>query len=272
MSLTFKEEGHIYQSVDPSENIKWNSVTSVISKIKPKFDAPTQALKSSKNKKSKWYNIPPDKIQEIWKNETLRAITLGSFYHNQREQNLLSCETIQREGLNLPIIHPIIKDGIKYAPDQKVKDGIYPEHFIYLKSVGVCGQADRIEIVNNVLNVYDYKTNKEIKQESFVSWDGKRDTLLPPLSHLDNCNLVHYTLQLSIYMYMMLKHNPNLKPGKLTIEHIIFEKEGEDEFGYPITKYDSEGNPIIKEVVPYEVPYLKMEVITLFNWLKENNI
>ena len=51
----------------------------------------------------------------------------------------------------------------------------------------------------------------------------------------------------------------NLKIGKLQIQHVSFEKEGENEFGYPITKYNDQGEPIIKEIKMYELPYLKDE-------------
>ena len=72
-------------------------------------------------------------------------------------------------------------------------------------------------------------------------------------------------------MYMILKHNPILTPGKLTLQHVIFEKEGSDKHGYPITKYSEEGDPVVKEVVKYEVPYLKEEVLTMINWLKDQD-
>ena len=53
MALQFKEDGHIYESVD-NDKIDWVSVTSLIAMFKPKFNAKEQAVKSSKNKKSKW--------------------------------------------------------------------------------------------------------------------------------------------------------------------------------------------------------------------------
>jgi hypothetical protein len=270
MSLTFKEKGHKYESIDPNENIEWTSVTSLIHKFQEPFDAEKIAERSSKSKRSKWHGISPERILEIWANENKRAIDLGSYYHNQREIGLLECDTIQREGFDLPIIPPKVNDGLKYAPDQKLIAGIYPEHFVYLKSAGVCGQADRVEVVNGFINIYDYKTNKEIKTEPYINWEGIRKTLQPPMSHIDDCNLMHYTLQMSTYMYIMLKHNRKLRPGKMVIEHIVFEKEGDDEFGYPIIKYTEDGNPIVKEVVPYDVPYLKEEVVTMINWLKED--
>lgn len=270
MSLIFKEEGHVYESIDPNENIDWVSVTSLVSKFKPKFDVFAVSQKCSKNKKSKWYGIEAPIIREIWERETKRATDLGSFYHNQREADLMECDTLTKQGVDLPIIPPKVNDGIKYAPQQKLIPGVYPEHFVYLKSAGVCGQADYVEIVNGQVNIMDYKTNKEIKQRSYENWDGTRQMMNPPLQHIEDCNLMHYTLQMSIYMYMMLKHNPRLTPGTLTLQHIVFEREGVDQYGYPITKYSENGDPVVEKIVTYEVPYLKDEVLTMINWLKDN--
>jgi hypothetical protein len=54
----------------------------------------------------------------------------------------------------------------------------------------------------------------------------------------------------------------------MEIHHVIFEKEGENEFGYPIIAYDAMGEPMVKEVVPYEIPYLKKEVNAIIKYLK----
>jgi len=270
MSLIFKEKGHLYESIDPNEKINWTSVTSVISKFKGSFNAELQASKSTKNKKSKWYKIPPKKILEIWNNESNRAMTLGTFYHNQRESDLTGLDTLTIEGQALPVIPPKIIDGLKYAPNQKLIPGIYPEHFVYLKSASICGQADYVEVVDNKINIIDYKTNKEIRKNSYKNWEGISKMLNGPVSHIEDCNLMHYNLQLSLYMYMMIKHNPKLKPGKLILQHVIFEKKGMDEYGYPITKYQDNGDPIVKEVVSYELPYLKIEVLSIIKYLKNN--
>jgi hypothetical protein len=71
-------------------------------------------------------------------------------------------------------------------------------------------------------------------------------------------------------MFMILKHNPRLSPGTMLLHHIIFDEVGKDKFGNPITALDTNGDPVVLDVVQYEVPYLKNEVITLINWLKEN--
>jgi hypothetical protein len=271
MSLIFKADTHSYISKEEEEvKINWLSVTSLVSLFKPTFDAVAISKKVSRNKKSKWYGLKPERIREIWKGESERALELGTFYHNQRESDICSLASMEKEGVTLPVYVPIEKDGIKHAPEQKLTDGIYPEHLVYLKSAGICGQADLVEIINSTVHITDYKTNKEIKTEGFTNWEGITEKLAAPVNHLDHCDLNHYALQFSIYMYIILKHNPKLKPGKLFIHHITFEKEAEDEYGYPIYKKLSNGDPVVEAVTPIEVPYLRDEVIDIINYIKNN--
>jgi hypothetical protein len=53
--------------------------------------------------------------------------------------------------------------------------------------------------------------------------------------------------------------------------HITFEEEEQtDEIGYPITKISDQGEPIIRDIEIYELPYLKSEVIALLKWYENN--
>lgn len=271
MSVTFKSQNHKYESIDSSELIDWTSVTSFISKYKKPFDAQTIAEKSSKSKKSKWYGMSVPDILQAWENESTRAIDQGNWYHNQREADLLELNTVERHGCILPIIRPLITDDVKYAPEQRLVEGMYPEHFVYLKSAGICGQSDLVEIAKGKVNITDYKTNKEIKKESYVNWEGVSQKMLTPVSHLDDCNFWHYALQLSTYMYIILKHNPKLRPGKITIHHVLFYTDGTNNFGNPITRLDDQGEPLVKKILPYDLPYLKSEVINLIKHKQDAN-
>ena len=270
MSVTFQAENHSYKSIDPADEIEWISATTFVGLFKDKFDAEKIANKVSKNKKSKWYGMTPEEIQDAWSSEGKRATDLGTWYHNQREEDITGIETLEKYGIELKIFKPIIENNIKYAPEQKLIPGVYPEHFVYLKSAGLCGQSDLVEVVNNEIHILDYKTNKEIKKESYKNWEGISQKMTGPCSNLDDCNLNHYALQLSAYMYIILKHNPKYKPGKLILHHISFEEESKDKFGNPVAKRDQDGNPIVKEVVPYELPYLKTEILSMINWLNDN--
>jgi len=57
--------------------------------------------------------------------------------------------------------------------------------------------------------------------------------------------------------------------GKLTIQHVKFKQLGTDANGYPINEHVN-GEPVVEDIVMYDLPYLKDEVMTLINWLKEN--
>lgn len=267
--LTFTPQNHKYVSKE-ADGIDWISVTSFISNFKQPFDADAQSEKSSRNKKSKWYKMDPEEIKQAWKAEAKRATDLGTWYHNCREKDLCALETIERHDSVIPVIQPIEKEGVKYSPNQKLQDGVYPEHLVYLKSAGLCGQSDLVEVVNGFVHITDYKTNKEIKTEGYTNWEGITTKMLPPVSHLDDCNLNHYALQLSLYMFMILKHNPRLKPGSLSIHHVVFEEVDKDKFGNPITALDTNGDPVVQDVVVYNLEYLKSEVISLIHWMEDN--
>jgi uncharacterized protein YozE (UPF0346 family) len=260
MSIVFQASDHSYKSIDNADKINWISVTTLVSHFKKPFDAKAVAAKVTKSKRSKWFGIDPIAIEAIWNAESDRAMTLGTFYHNQRESDICGLASMEREGIVVPIYPPSGEsNGIRVAPSQKLDTGVYPEHMVYLKSKGLCGQSDLVEIVNGRVNIIDYKTNKEIKKESFKNWEGISEKLKDPIKHLDDCNYNHYALQLSFYMYIILKHNPKLKPGIMKLHHVIFEDT-----------LDESNNHIVKDTIVYEVPYLKQEVITLIKHLNDN--
>lgn len=265
MAVKFYPDEHKYVSIDEEMAIDWVSVTTMLHFFREPFDEMKMSEISSKGKNPKYKGKKPEDIRAIWKAENLRAITLGSWYHDMREKDLLSCSQI--DGARVVQIKEV--DGVKVAPDQKLTPGIYPEHFVYLLSKGVCGQADLIKVIDDEIHIIDYKTNKEIKTEGYKGRNGVKK-MLPPLQHLDDCNFNDYCLQLSTYMYIMLKHNRYLKPGKMEIHHIKFGVEELDENGYPITSIDAMGEPVVLEIIPYEVPYLKNEVEKMLHIVSSN--
>ncbi len=271
--IRFTEKDHIYRSLDPEKPIKWTSITSLISQFKPKFDAQASAEKVSKNKKSKWYKMDPADIRAVWSKESMRSLDMGTWYHNKTEKTLLSSPTFAHDGVTYNIVKPTVIGGEKYAPIQALEENtIYPEHMVYLASEGICGQTDRVRVYDGKVNVNDYKTSKAIKAQGFVNWEGIAQKMAHPIDHLEDCNMVHYTLQMSLYMYIILKHNPWLAVGDLVIDHILFEQEAEDEYGYPIYKKDDNGDFVITDIVQYKVPYMKKEVMSILTYLKNERL
>lgn len=264
MSLKFDEVGHKYYD----EDSEYRSVSSILHSIQEPFDVKKNALRCSKNKKSKYYGMDPIQIEQIWLGINKSAVDVGKWYHGEREKQICEINNIEHNGELCSIIRPIFSGEIKIAPDQKlINNHIYPEHFMYLKSHKICGQADLVQVLDNKINVGDFKTNKALTTRGYVGWDGTK-MLLPPVNHLEDCKMNVYNIQVSMYMYMMLKHNPQFTPGKLTIHHIIFEELDEDKLGTKSLKRDSNGDPIVKEIKKYNLPYLKSEVISILKNLK----
>ena len=142
------------------------------------------------------------------------------------------------------------------------------------KKMAVIQNLEKDNIIKREVNEEDKRSkkiyiNKEIKEKGFTSWEGITNKMFKPVNHLDDCNLNHYSLQLSIYAYIIKKHNPKLKIGKLVIQHVKFKQVGEDKNGYPINE-SLNGEPVLDTIKLYELPYLLDEVTSLMMWIKEN--
>lgn len=96
-----------------------------------------------------------------------------------------------------------------------------------------------------------HNTNKKIEARSYFDSNKKQSVKMKyPLNNLDDCNLLHYTMQLSTYAWMVQKLNPEFKIAGLKIVH-----------------FDHQGNT--KE---YELNYLKNEVERMLKDYKKSII
>ncbi|MBK8660973.1 MAG: hypothetical protein IPN18_03865 [Ignavibacteriales bacterium] len=64
--------------------------------------------------------------------------------------------------------------------------------------------------VTGKYDIYDWKTNKSIDE---YGYGGKRGTR-PPTYDLPDCNFYHYSLQLSLYKYLLENYH-DVKIGNL---------------------------------------------------------
>jgi len=253
--------------LDIEDNSEWTSVSDAIEMFKTPFDKITSSIKQSNTKKSKWYGIAPEKIRECWDRESANGKIKGIEYHKQKCSSSRRLSILEKEGRYINIISPESKDEVMYAKDQKFDEGIYLENIIYLKSLRLCGRVDKFEIIDNILNIDEYKTYKELKKESFERWDGKV-RMLHCCRNLEDCNYNHAALQLSLYAYIIQRNNPSLYIGDLTIQHVLFEVAYNDQYGYPVYKKDENDDYIVKEVIPYKAEYMKEEVKNILNYIK----
>lgn len=106
-----------------------------------------------------------------------------------------------------------------------VEKGVFPEFLIYKTSsdgiLKVAGQIDLLIKDGWDIYIIDHKTNKEIKTKSFFDRIKKKSVSMKfPLSNLDDCNYWHYTLQLSLYAYLIQQIDSRFVIKGLTLNHI----------------------------------------------------
>ena len=108
------------------------------------------------------------------------------------------------------------------------------------------GIPDMISIHDGVVDLIDWKSDDDgLKFKSVFDLGKKRTKRMKyPLSKFDDCSGIRYQLQVSIYMWMILKLRPELKPGKLKL---VWVKD-------------------MKIKKTFEVEYLEKEVEQLLKW------
>jgi hypothetical protein len=97
---------------------------------------------------------------------------------------------------------------------------VIPEYIVYDEELGIAGQVDMLvtredDEGNVVIDVIDWKFTKKIE------W-ARNGKAKDPISHLNDCNGIKYTLQLSTYAYILEKQGRVL--GDLILPHITEEK------------------------------------------------
>ena len=122
--------------------------------------------------------------------------------------------------------------------------GVYPEFLIAVTSrdgiLKVSGQIDCLIKNENEITILDWKTNKEIKKESYYNRSTKQHQMMKfPLNNIQDSNYWHYALQLSLYAYLLQILHPEFVIKGLKLIHIDREQK-ETEYEVPYLKDDVE--------------------------------
>lgn len=101
--------------------------------------------------------------------------------------------------------------------------------------------------------IVTHNTNKKIETKGFYNKKTKSSEKMKyPLGDLDECNFSHYTLQLSIYAWMLQHNNPELNIKRLKLVH--FDHDGNR------TEYDIEyKKPTVERLLRYWNKMCKIE-------------
>lgn len=187
------------------------SVTGLLDYYKPKFDTEKWAKIKSND-----LGLTPDEIKADWKQNNLYSTTLGTILH-QYIDNYYNNKIIPYNKTDVEVSlgrekHIQLRTTLAKLIQQFNNFYNYNKHIIPVRNeivVGdiadtkICGTVDMLAYNDNTkeFEIYDFKTNK-----SFNYTKKFNETLKPPLSHLDNCEYICYSLQLSLYKYFVEKY------------------------------------------------------------------
>ena len=215
--LLFIEESHKY--IHKTTGIEFTGVTSLLNRFKSKPDPQVYADK---------HGLNVEDVIKDWKSKQAEGATKGKDFHTIVE-NYFKEHTIVEH----PMFHQLLSFEKEYMPMYEIVDLEIMVYNLYYK---LSGTGD--VLLRNRFGQYkigDWKTNKKIDKRSFYN-----KKLINGLEHLEDCELSIYSLQTSLYRYMIEKMIPNL----------IWENKN-------VIVWFNEKNESYKV---FETPYLKTEV------------
>lgn len=213
-NIFFIEKNHTYRFGNVASK---TSVSGLIKKYEKPFDSNKVASFVAKRD-----GMTKEEVLNKWDFARDYSCHKGSEFHKfvenflARKQTSLDYENIRvfYENRNTSNLISSVEDY--YADLKKLIANFvdfynwWKEDHILLKSEfvigdfdsGVCGTIDNLSLntKTNELVIFDYKTNKDIKRKN-----PRNEMMLDCLSHLQNCEYSKYSLQLSLYSYIIEK-------------------------------------------------------------------
>lgn len=210
------------------------SVTVWVKSFFNKFDSKAVAKKVQFFKKQKGEKVTIKQILAGWK----KSADEGTLVHKELEDFIAYDE-----------LYPASLKGIKGAEwltrfiktiDCKKGLSLMSEVQIFDKELGLAGTCDLvIQKDDKEIIIVDWKTNSKISMENKY-----QKSKHPLFKNIDDCNYVHYTLQLSAYAYILERQG--YKIDKLYLVHLRDD-----------------------EAVTYEVTYLRDKIEEMVRYKNE---
>lgn len=247
--VTLRESDHRYFSTDGQE---WKSWSSVSKQLEEPFYARQISMNSCNGD-----SVKAEALRREWEDIRDDACDYGHDIHKRMEDYFQDGIVDYELGELQERMHRELFMGYKK---------LYTERTFYMRwpvpgSNGkefrnYAGQSDIPALRrNDVLDIFDYKTNKRNGIRFNSDWTDKKTgllmpgkkMLLSPLDHLEKCEYNKYALQLSAYA-LMAQMTYGTTIGRLG-EIYIF-KNAQGEWDYEL----------------YPVPYMKLEVMALYDF------
>ena len=193
LTITFDPSRHRY--TDSLGRGPYDSVTRIVASLFPPFDADGAIAAGVAARTGK----DPATVQAEWKAKGDTACRLGTRTHEIAEAILL--------GLHPPHTPTSPRERAAFAAAfsaatqvRSASASIHPEAILADPDSLTAGTADLLAVRrrDKAIILVDWKTSKRIDVRSEYN-----SRALPPYAHLDDCKLVHYSLQLHVYAWIL---------------------------------------------------------------------
>ena len=208
--IYFDDKYHKYYT---DKRDSFTSCTSLIHNFFPKFDTET----ISKRYAAK-HGLTQKEVLASWDKARNDGCELGTGVHDFVENKLTG-------GMVVPAKSD--KESAMRVHAAKAADWLTwrydlleVEKIIYSNDYGVAGMADLIMRDGDTIYILDWKTNKELK------YNNRFQSGLDPIGDLEDCNYVHYTLQLNIYRHLLEKEGYYPDVSKYVMQLIYLTVDG----------------------------------------------
>ena len=301
IKLIFKEEGHKYNDTYGNE---YKSTTTLLHDYVPKFEKSFWLKKkakelgiSEKRLAQQWQDITDEAcargtkthngLEDGIRNSSMFKDAVKHMIRPNGEMvTIADLPNIDFKVKELNIKEFIDATENKYPQIYKVFDyytnagyKIYSEIGGFLIDYLVSGTIDVLCIRDDQFVIGDWKTNRGgLKFESGYyrkdksqkphqttnEWVPKKEFLLPPVNHLPNCNGMTYSLQLSLYAFMveLILGIPNAGLWLCHIDSDFVLNEYGMPKRFPDGLYHIKDNPVEK-VTLHKINYYRNEIKTI---------
>lgn len=218
--IHFEEVGHKYTD---SYGTKFTSVTTFIKNFEPDKNWDMIAERASKKAGGKYFGKDVKDIRAEWDAAGSYACTLGTAVHSVAEYEWQNKEFYPDQHLleqyeGMPEDFAWRKKKAK-ALISTLKERYIPlknEFIVYDRDWGLVGTIDFLcyNTVKNCYSILDWKTSKKFEHSN------RFQKMKAPFETEDDCNCVHYSMQLSMYKAILEKHCPSIKIGEMMLVQI----------------------------------------------------
>ena len=197
LRITFTEKDHSY--VD-EYGVSYTSVTTLVHNGFEKFDACVVA-----HRKSQKPGVPPEQYIKSWAENRDRAATDGTRMHENCEHQILG----EFDKMHSPVDeNERAEFRAAWMEVEKIRSAgfmyLEPEKLVFSPRFRVAGSIDLLCCkTDKKFLLLDWKRVKKISRAGFQGKTG----IEFPTRQLQDCNFIHYSLQLSIYEQILKMEN-----------------------------------------------------------------